>query len=408
MLLTPPPKQNPWCPFAVFNLSFRIFFLTTLIFAAVSMLLWGGAFFTPQIYAQLFQPTETLPSIYWHAHEMIFGYGLALIAGFTLTAVKNWTHQQTPYGIRLCLLFSSWFIARIGFNTHILPIELTALLDLLFGLWLTYEFSKPIVKTRQWKQISLISKVLFITIFNGIFYLGIFEILPNGQWIGILGGLLITTSLVITMGRRIIGFFIEKGIEQTTGQPFIAKNPIWIDRWGLFFYLIFTLLALFMPQSIWLSFSALILFIMHSIRLKGWYTHQIWNKPLLWSLWLGYAGITIGFLLYALSPYTPYFLSLALHSFALGGLGLIGSGMMARVSLGHTGRNVFQPPKIAGIFLALIGLTYLLRILLPALLPEYFSLWIGLSQATWILSFSLFLFAYFKMLTTPRIDGQWG
>lgn len=404
MLLTPPPKQNPWCKFAVFNLGFRIFFLAATTFAVLSMLLWGGAFFTPQVYFNLFQPFPHIPSIYWHAHEMLFGYAIALIAGFTLTAVKNWTHQQTPYSIRLCVLFTTWLIARIGFNTQIIPIEITVFFDLVFGFWLTYEFTKPIMKTRQWKQVSLAFKMLLITLFNTLFYLGMIGIIPNGQWLGILGGLLIVIALVITMGRRIIAFFIEKGVD----GHFVAKNPIWIDRWGLVIYLLFTLFALFMPQSIWLTLSALALFIMHSIRLKGWYTPLLWGKPLLWSLWLGYAGITVGFLFYALTPYQPYLLSLALHSFALGGLGLIGTGMMARVSLGHSGRNVFEPPKIVGIIFALIGLSYLFRVVLPGLLPEQFGLWIGIAQIGWILGFALFVFTYFKMLTTPRIDGQWG
>ncbi len=404
MLLNTPPKQSPWCKFAVFNLGFRIFFLAATTFAALSMLLWGGGFFTPQVYFNLFQPSNHIPSIYWHAHEMLFGYAVVLIAGFTLTAVKNWTHQQTPYGIRLCLLFTTWLIARIGFNSKLIPIEITAIFDLIFGFWLTYEFTKPIIKARQWKQISLASKVLFIALFNVLFYLGVVGIVPNGQWLGILGGLLIAISLVITMGRRIIAFFIEKGVD----GHFVAKNPVWIDRWGLAIYLLFTVFALFMPLSIWLTLSALALFIMHSIRLKGWYTPLLWAKPLLWSLWLGYAGITLGFLLYALTPYQPYLLSLALHSFAIGGFGLIGSGMMARVSLGHSGRNVFEPPKIVGGIFALIGLSYLFRVVLPGFFPEQFGLWIGIAQIGWILGFALFIFTYFKMLTTPRIDGQWG
>lgn len=404
MLLNPQPKQTPWCKFPIFNLGFRIFFLSATLFSALGIIFWGGAFFTPQVYTNLFQPSEHIPSIYWHAHEMLFGFAIVLIAGFTLTAVKNWTHQQTPYGIRLCLLFLSWLIARIGFNSHLIPIEITAFFDLLFGLWLTYEFSKPILKARQWKQISLASKVLLITLFNALFYLGVFGIFSDGQWYGILGGLLIAISLVITMGRRIIAFFIEKGVD----GEFVAKNPVWIDRWGLAFYLLFTIFALFMPQSIWLTLSALALFIMHTLRLKGWYTPLLWAKPLLWSLWLGYAGITLGFLFYALTPYYPQLLSIALHSFALGGFGLIGSGMMARVSLGHTGRNVFNPPKVVGMIFSLIALSYLFRVFLPALLPQYFGVWIAIAQTGWIAGFALFVFSYFKMLTSPRIDGQWG
>lgn len=404
MLLNPMPKQSRWCRFAVFNLAFRIFFLSATTFATLAILLWGGAFFTPDVYHRAFQPSEHIPSIYWHAHEMLFGYAIVLIAGFTLTAVKNWTNQQTPYGIRLCLLFSAWLIARLGFSFNLLPIEVTAFFDLLFGIWLTYEFAKPIIKTRQWKQISLVSKVALIAAFNALFYAGVFGWIENGQWLGLLGGLLIAISLVITMGRRIISFFIERGVD----GHFEAKNPAWIDYTGLGIFVLFTIFALLLPQSVWLSLSAGVLFILHSIRLKGWYTPLIWPKPLLWSLWLGYAAITIGFLFYALTPYYPYLLSLALHSFALGGFGLIGSGMMARVSLGHSGRNVFDPPPVVKPMLILIALSLFFRVAMPLMLPAQFSIWIAISQIAWIAGFGLFVWHYAKILTSPRIDGQWG
>ncbi|MDD1641209.1 MAG: NnrS family protein, partial [Methylococcaceae bacterium] len=137
------------------------------------------------------------------------------------------------------------------------------------------------------------------------------------------------------------------------------------------------------------------------------YVQRIWYVPLLWILYAGYGWIILGFVLTALSAYTLVLPSLALHAFTLGGIGVLTLGMMARVSLGHTGRALKVSNAMAIAFV-LINLAALLRVLLPIALPSWYSIIIYGSTLSWLAAFSLFMFVYAPILTNPRIDGQEG
>jgi uncharacterized protein involved in response to NO len=155
----------------------------------------------------------------------------------------------------------------------------------------------------------------------------------------------------------------------------------------------------------WLSLGLLGL---HAVRLYDWHTPGIWKKPLLWSLYLSYVFITFAFLLKVLSVWqglSPY---LVVHAFGVGGLGLMTVGMMSRVALGHTGRNVFDPPRVLTPLFSVIVLAMLARVMLPVIDSAHYTLWIGLSQALWMLGFAVFSAVYIPLLVQPRVDGRPG
>ena len=156
-----------------------------------------------------------------------------------------------------------------------------------------------------------------------------------------------------------------------------------------------------------LALTAIFAVIVNSARLFGWYVQRIWYVPLLWILYLGYGWIILGFILTALSAYTWVLPSLALHAFTIGGIGVLTLGMMARVSLGHTGRALRASNAIAIAFV-LINLAALFRVLLPVALPNGYNLLIYGSTLLWLAAFSLFMFIYAPILTSPRIDGEEG
>ena len=118
--------------------------------------------------------------------------------------------------------------------------------------------------------------------------------------------------------------------------------------------------------------------------------------------------IDAGFLLVALSVFTNMPRFLAIHAFAYGGIGLITVSMMARVTLGHTGRNVNAPPETVQYSLLLLALGALFRVLVPVFYPDQYLTWIITSQALWIAAFLLFVITYAPILIRPRIDGQFG
>ncbi len=392
-----PPVQN--IPkFALFSLGFRPFFLGAAAFAVIAMAAWMGIYLLNWDLG-----LAGLPATTWHAHEMVYGYSLAVIAGFLLTAVKNWTGIQTLHGYQLAGLFTLWAITRILAFTQT-PIEIIAILDTLFLLILIIALTHPIIKAKSRKQFGIIAKLILILLSNILFYFGNAGIIENGVQQGLLSGLYLIIGLILMLGRRVIPFFIEKGV----GYPAQVKNWQWLDISSLVIFFAFWITASFTTLDTITALLAVILFVLHCIRLWGWYTGGIWKKPLLWILYLAYIFLIFGFLLTALSLFLDLAPSIAIHAFAMGGIGMMTMGMMARVSLGHTGRNIAEPPKFLALSLLLLLTGSTTRVIFPLLFPDHYTILIGISQTLWISSFALFFFIYAPILVIRRIDGRLG
>ncbi len=400
-----PPMTIPTSPYALSHLGFRPFFLL-----AGGMGLFGMALWTALYHQQLGGLPPAYPAQLWHAHEMVYGYALAVTAGFLLTAIKNWTGQQTLHQTPLLALAVLWLAARILPWLPGVPLWLAALADLLFLVWLQVAITQPIWRAKQWGQLAIIGKVALFIPANLLFYLGLLYNNPAWAALGLYAGFYLILALIFNMGRRVIPFFIERGV----GCPFTATNRLWLDRLSLALFLLFAILdTLALAYGLaWARISAawlaLALAILHSLRLAGWHHPHIWQKPLLWVLFLAYGWIIAGFgvkameLLVAVPPF------LALHAFAVGGIGLMTVGMMARVTLGHTGRNVFAPSSAVVPLFILLFLSALVRVPLAWLSPAWYGLWILLAQWLWITAFALFLWQYTAMLMKPRVDGHYG
>jgi uncharacterized protein involved in response to NO len=385
---------------ALFNLGFRPFFSGAAVFALASMLLWMGV----TVFGWQSPGLGPAPVI-WHAHEMVYGYGMAVVAGFLLTAVKNWTGVQTLHRTPLLLLFLLWLAGRVlVLLGETVPPAVTGFVDCLFAALLTIAVSLPIVKVRQWKQFGILSKLVLLFASNLLFHAGAMNLVDGGVRAGLYSGLYLLIALIFVMGRRVMPFFIAKGV----GYEVQLKNRKWLDVSSLVVFLLFWLADILDPDSLPVALAAITLLVLHGIRLAGWHTPGIWRKPLLWVLFVGYGSIVIGFALKA----AVYFLGvspfLALHAFAVGGVGTISLGMMARVTLGHTGRDVFEPPAILNWIFAMFSAGALFRVLAPLLDPGHYVLWMGISQAFWISAFGLFLVVYLPMLAQPRVDGRYG
>jgi uncharacterized protein involved in response to NO len=384
---------------ALFNLGFRPFFLGASIFSVVSILLWM-CIYVFQLPLQFVEINMTQ----WHAHEMIYGYSLAVISGFLLTAVKNWTGEQTPHGPWLFGLFLLWVIARILFLFGTSLIFIAALFDMLFMLSLIFAIASPIIKVRQWRQLAILSKIILLTIGNGLFYLGAAGLLEQGIYWGIYGGLLMIIALILTLGRRVIPMFIERGV----GYPVQLVNHKWIDRSSLVLLLAFFIIFVFVGNKQISAIISLALFFITTIRLFGWHTPGIWKKPLLWSLFIAFIFIDVGFLLFAVSDLLNIPTMLAFHAFSYGGIGIVTLGMMSRVSLGHTGRDIQSPPKAITLSFILLVVGGVCRVFLPIFDMDHYVTWILLSQIFWAVAYLIFVISYAHILIKPRIDGQFG
>ena len=382
------------------HLGFRPFFFAALSFGVISIALWLVLY----TFGKGILPND-YPIISWHAHEMIFGFATATVTGFLLTAVKNWTGIQTINGKPLLGLFLLWLFARVlAFIPSPWALPVLAVVDSLYLLGVTLAFSIPVFKVKQWKNLAFSGKLLILFIANIVFYLGLLGYLENGVHYGLYIGFYTVLAVIFNMGRRVIPFFIEKGL----GCPFEAKNYHWVDVSSLWLFLAFSIADIFLPNHYLVAILAGALVVLHGARLYGWYHKAIWKKSLLWVLLIGYSWIVLGFILKFLSVFFSISPFLALHAFAYGGIGMITSGMMARVSLGHTGNNVFEPPKILHVIFGLLFIGAFARVILPLFLDQYYIHLIGASQVLWITAFSLFFIVYAPMLIKARADGRYG
>ncbi|WP_438951466.1 NnrS family protein [Porticoccus sp.] len=228
--------------------------------------------------------------------------------------------------------------------------------------------------------------------------------IDDGERLGLYVGFYMIITLVLIMARRVIPFFTERGV----GYSVTLKNYRWIDLSIPPLMVAFVVAEVADAGHLLSAVLAGALLLLNSIRLVGWYTSGIWRKPLLWVLHVAYMLLTLAFglkvasVLWGLSPF------LAVHTFALAGIGLMTLGMMARVSLGHTGRDLSEPPPQVQWMFLLLCIAIVLRVLLPLLFPAHYPLWIILSQLSWILSFALFALCYIPILVSSRIDGRPG
>ncbi len=287
----------------------------------------------------------------------------------------------------------------LPFNTA-LPIMAT--LDLLFNLLVCVLVLLPIVQVRQWKQIGVWSKLALLFAGNILFYLGLFNFLDNGIRMGLYTGLYTLISLIMLMGSRVIPFFIEKGV----GYPVKLRNHPWISIASLLLMLLFLLMEVFYPLPMYAASTAILLAGIHAFRLLSWHTAGIWKKPLLWILYIGYGWIIVGFIMYASAYFLNINAMLAVHAFAYGCIGMVTIGMMARISLGHTGRNVLNPPFFLWPTFLLVLAGSIVRVLFPLLAAQYYSMWIMTSQLLWILAFMMFAAYYFPVLAKPSTDKK--
>jgi uncharacterized protein involved in response to NO len=389
-----PPKTRPSGP-SVLALGFRPFFLAAGAAATLSIPVWLA------LWRGHLAVAPDVGGATWHAHEMLFGYTGAVIAGFLLTAVRNWTGMETPTGTRLAAVALPWLCARIAPWVGA-PAVVAVILDMAFFTLLAVALWRPL-----WTGPNPTNRV-FLAILAGmglaaaLVHLGVAGIAPA---LAARGNRLMLDLVVITLllvGGRVMPFFTERGLDGAK-----AVTRIWVERTT--FALAITLLFadLLDPHGAPAGLLAIALGLTQLVRLAGWHNRRAWTKPILGVLYSGFSWLILGLVLDGLSAFLPIPPTAALHAITVGGVGVITLGMMARVTLGHTGRAMHAGPPTVAAF-ALANIAALLRAIAPILLPGAYVHWVFASGICWVLAFSLFLWVYGPMLVSPRADGRPG
>jgi uncharacterized protein involved in response to NO len=383
---------------ALFALGFRPFFLLAGTAAVALAALWVAAY----VFG-LFPANNYYDMLGWHSHEMVFGYGVAVVAGFLLTSVKNWTGIQTVQGKGLAALTALWLGGRVlPFFSGTLPHGLIALVDLAFLPALAMALAIPLLRHGQQRNLIFLPILAVMALANGMVHLQVLGLTGATARAGTYVAVDLIILLIAIIGGRVIPFFTERALPGATPR----RWPV-IERVSIVAVVVLALSELLELPTAAVAAIAVLGALSHAIRWWGWHERRVWSVPLLWVLYLGYGWVVVGFALKALAAagqVTPF---LALHAFTVGGIGVMTLGIMARVALGHTGRPL-QPAKAAVWAFALINLATLARVALPLEAPRWYVSSIALAGGLWMAAFLLFLAVYAPILIRPRVDGRPG
>lgn len=390
------PKPDQLSSFSLFALGFRAFFLFAGLAALMLMALKGRSYAGSPL-------DNYYGDLLWHGHEMIFGYTGAVIAGFLLTAVGNWTGQVILSGRNLGWLCLLWVYGRIlPFFADGVPHGLIAAVDLAFLPALAVVIGVPIVRAKKFPNLIFAGLLAAMTVANMLVHAEIVGIAETGATLGIKLALALVILLIVVLAGRVFPFFTERGLPGSAPLRSAA-----LDRWCIGSFVGWFVIDAFNPEAVLSGMLALLAAGLHAARLFGWYDRRIWTVPLLWVLYSGYGWIILGLALQAFSAFGWMMSFIAIHAFTVGGIGVLTLGMMARVSVGHTGRPLKSADAIVASFV-LINTAALVRVLLPVVMPAWYSQFVLFSALLWIAAFALFLYVYTPILIAPRVDGRPG
>ncbi|MGV8918891.1 MAG: NnrS family protein [Pseudomonas sp.] len=378
----------------IWRLAFRPFFVSGAMFAAATISLWVCFLFG-------FLPRWNPPggALAWHRHEMPFGFTSAIIAGFLLTALQTWTGRPGLKGTPLAILFTLWLVARLAWFIG-LPSVVVLGLQLLFLPALAILVGRELIAVRQRNNYPILVVLILLTGCQALAVAGIFQGDDGLQRQGELAALWMIAALMGVIGGRVIPFFTQRGLNLPA--PF-SPHPR-LDMVGLVAtaaVAVLTAGGFSQTPHLWMAALFLVVAGLHGARLWRWYRNGIWGVPLLWSLHMAYAWLVmaaLGMMAWHLGMLDQQ--SLATHSLAVGSIGGLILAMLARVSLGHTGRPL-QPPKAINVAFMLINAAAFARVVLV----PFCSAGLWLSGGLWALAFVLFLRYYAGMFFTPRPDG---
>ncbi len=384
-----------WAPLA---LGFRPFFLLGICFAVLLMLVSLGGFSAGLWQNNWHANYFALPL--WHAHEMVFGYATAVIAGFLLTSVRNWTGLETPSGTSLALLVLIWLAPRLLSTIPFLPPSAFALLDILFLPVLAIVLSKPLLQAKQTHNYPIPLLLLLLSLCNAAVHLEVLGFASAVSSQAMQLAVVIIVGLITIVAGRVVPFFMQRAIAV---RPVENKT---IEKLALPSVLLFAL-AIVAGLTWLVIITALLATLIHGIRLIAWFDRAVFRQPMLWVLHAGYAWLVAGFLLYGAAVFFGIPTVQAIHAWTVGAIGMFTLGMMARVALGHTGRNIKALPWMPAAFI-LIFLATLIRIMPPLIEPALLDWSVIVSATCWIIAFVIVGVRYSSILLRARLDGKPG
>jgi uncharacterized protein involved in response to NO len=378
---------------ALFNLGFRPFYLLAALFAALAVPAWVADL------SGHGWPARYLEGLIWHQHEMVFGFVLAVITGFLLTAGRVWTGRAMPSGAPLALLAAHWLAARVLMLSG--PGWLGALVDGAFPFVLAAVLGRVIFGARNARNYFVPALIAALGLVNAGFHLSALGLVeaPPSFWTQ--GGLYVEVLLLIVMAGRVVPSFTANALPQAKMRRSAALD-----------YAALALSAIAFACALgevggWLgAIPAFAAAALHAARQTGWAPFATRGRPILWILHLSHAWIPVGFVLLGLAAFGLVIGAAPLHAFAVGALAGTIIGMITRTALGHTARPLAAGRSELACYV-LVQCAAVARVAAALVLTAYMPL-VYLSATLWSAAFLTYFFAYAPRLASPRLDGRPG
>ena len=384
----------------LFGDGFRVFFLAAGLFAFVSMGVWEGYQIVQALGGMLELPTAAPPHL-WHAHEMIFGYGSAALAGFLLTAVPSWTGAKSAPHRFIAVVAGLWLAGRLAvWTSGHLPPALVAALDLAFVPVLAANLLTQLIRRPKPQQMIILAILTAFWIANLMVHLEWVGLTADTAWAGLRAGLLTLGAMIMVLGGRVTPGFTKNAMVQSGRETGLPRNPMPLAALAIAAALTQPVGYLLGAPEPWLAPFALVAGTAGFVRVALWRGLWTRDKPILWTLHLSYALNALGFLTLGLAQLGLTSDLAALHLLGIGGVGGMTLAIMSRATLGHTGRALVAPRPVALAY-ALIPLAALVRFA-GAELPAAHTAAILVAGALWLLAFGLFTVSMWPVFWGPR------
>lgn len=390
----PIPRLRAYSGLAVLSYGFRPFFLLGAIYAGLGILIWLPLFLGDITIPTAFSPVD------WHIHEMLYGYLPAVITGFLLTAIPNWTGRLPLQGGPLAVLVLAWIAGRVavGISAMIGAVAAGAI-DVLFLFLVVAATAREVVVGRNWRNLPPIFIILIFLAGNVIFHIEDHE--TGTAELGTRLGIAAAVALISLVGGRLIPSFTHNWLaRENPGRLPVAFSRFDIAVLGL----ALAALIAWIASPAWEGSAVLMLAagVGHAARLGRWAGDRTLGERLVLILHVAYGLVPLGFLLIAGAIFLPQAVpvSAGVHVWTVGAIGTMTLAIMTRASLGHTGQRLVAGSLTQSIYAAVL-LAAFLRVA-AAFAPSASVSLLELAAAAWVAAFWLFAVGYGPFLLRAR------
>ena len=392
MALTTSEQMRAWRGPALFSFGFRPFFLFGAAWAACAMVIW-----LLMLSGVTSLPTRFDP-VSWHAHEFLFGYLGAVLAGFLLTAVPNWTGRLPMVGWKLAALFALWGAGRVAIATSaLMPAWSAIALDIAFPVVLGALILQEIIAGKNWRNLIVLALLAVFTLANVVFHVETMAGAYGAQGYGLRLGLAISVMMIAVIGGRIIPSFTRNWLVKRGAAAFPTPPMQPFDKAVLLFSVVALLAWVAAPDALASAVLLIATGLLHTARLARWRGHKTGSDALVWVLHVSYAFIPLGaFALGTDIAFGLFGTAAAQHLWMAGAIGAMTLAVMTRATLGHTGQSLSANGITVAVYLCLFGAVF------ARLLVGSTPIMSQISGILWLAAFGGFMITYGPLLLRPR------